>query len=147
MQLTHSKPFDRADHAHITDAWFVEWGQTPPPWELIAPTGVMVYSYGRPICAGFLTKTDAGLAIITNYISDKKIDKTLRALCLDHLSGELDQLAKDGGFKMVCVSTSMKSMADRFESLGYHKTHEQFINLGRYLWHGYQSQEQSQAES
>ena len=132
------KAFDRAEHGEILERWFADWGQKHPPWDLVPPTGVIVYFNGAPVCCGFLCKTDTKLAIITNYISDKFCDKKIRRECLNSLTVKLDDLAVQLGFRMICASTAMKSMAERFKNMGYETTHENFINLGRFVCLGSQ---------
>lgn len=131
-------PFELNKHKTILNSWYQGWNQEPPPDKTFSPTGYLVYNNETPICAGFLCKTDAGFAIIYNYISDPKSDKLTRSEALDMLSKELTDIATKENFYMVCASTANTSVAKRFEKLGYVTTHEQFINLGRILCPGFQ---------
>lgn len=131
-------PFEKSKNLELIEKWFRDWEQTPPPWDLVPPTGVLIYYRGAPVCCGFLCKTDTKLAIHSNYISDKSCDKKIRSECINALALKLDELAVTLGFRMICVSTAMKSMADRFKNMGYETTHENFINLGRLICLGSQ---------
>jgi len=133
MTKLDSIPFEGKYHIPLLEGWFADHGQEVPPWDLMPPTGLVIIYDGKPVCAGFLTKTDANLAIHTNYVSDKYSAKALRSMCLDHLCECLDKIAASEGFKMICASTAHPSMAKRYEAMGYVTTHEKFINLGRFL--------------
>lgn len=124
--------FDRKKHGKFYNQWFIDRGLDIEPIEFCPPTGLIVYDTD-PICIGFLCKTDSKIAIITNLISDPFYESDLRSHALDFLIKILIELAKDQDFKMICVSTKLGHVSERFLKHEFKTTDENFINLGRFL--------------
>lgn len=131
------KPFNWNEHHALLESWFVARGEDIPPWEFIPPTGFVVYHELEAICAGFMTKTDANTAIITNFISTPMSSKVIRKECLSFLAKLLDSYAGAQGFKLCVLSTAAPTMIELFQELNYKPILEKTLNLGRSLWHGY----------
>lgn len=129
----NTEPFSLTKHKKILDSWFEKRACSQPPWNLVPPTGVVVSDEDGPLAAGFLTKTDSGFAIITNFISDPESDNQIRGEAVKLLIACLTAVATNERFKMVCVSTPISSVASKFERFDYKKIEENFINLGRVL--------------
>jgi hypothetical protein len=99
--------------------------------EFLPPTGVMVSVNGVDTCAGFLFKSDANAAIIGNIVSNPEAPGKDRNEALDLLIATLAGIAKNDGFGMVCCSTNLPRLMDRFQSHGFIKTDDSVSNFGR----------------
>lgn len=126
-----TKPFAKSEHQEILERWVKDWDLDPEVLNFNPPTGRIMYVNDKPICAGFLSKTDTGVAMISGLLSDKNSEKHIRSMCLDALINKLEILAQIMGFKMMCVSTVHPDVVTRFEKFGYNILPEKYINLAR----------------
>ena len=126
-----TKTYSKTEHLPILENWVRDWELDAEVLLMNPPTGRIMYVNDKPICAGFLTKTDTGVAMISGLICDKKSDKHIRSMCLDGLINKLEILAQVMGFRMMCVSTLVPEVVTRFEKFGYNVLPEKYINLGR----------------
>lgn len=129
--------YSKEKHQVIVEAWLNDWKEAVNTINFLPPTGIIVYHDKLPVCVGFLTKTDSGIAIITNILSDKNADREIKNKCVDSLLFTLDGLAEVEKFKMICVATIIPSVIKRFQKMDYFIAKEQFTNLGRYLCPGF----------
>lgn len=115
------------------EAWWKARKFPPANPKFMPPTGVMVSMNGRDVVAGFLFKSDANAAIIGNIVSNPDAPGKDRSWCLDQLVTSLVGLAKSEGFGMVCCSTNLPRLQERFKSHGFTLTDEGVANFGRVL--------------
>lgn len=127
-----AEAFDWKIHKEFYVDWFNDRDIDMEPIEFCPPTGIIVFNDG-PVCIGFLCKTDAGMAIITNLISNPFCEKDRRSESLDFLIKVLVDIAKAEDFKLICVSTKLYHVSERFLKHEFKTTDENFINLGRFL--------------
>lgn len=105
-----------------------------PEKDLMPPTGFVVWIDQFPVCAAFLFKTDAKIAIISHVVSTHvKIDPEQRGLCLNLLISKLISQAREDGFKVVSASSNLKKLNARYEALGFLKTDSDEVHYGRAL--------------
>lgn len=107
----------------LLKSWF-DARQFPAPDPEIIPGLGLIVSGEKPIAAGFLFKTDGGVAIIAHLISDPASEKAERNEAVKHLLSVLSLMARDFGFKYVSCATNIKSLGVRFEEYGFEKTDE-----------------------
>lgn len=79
------KDFNFNEHYEIAQKWWQDHGWTPIPMTLLPPTGKIIYANDKPVCCGFLYKTDCSLVSLDHVVADKESDNELRAEALDQL--------------------------------------------------------------
>lgn len=132
MHDFYLEPFSWETHGAVYSGWFKSRGVFEPEQKFISPTGFMVYSSGSPICAGFLSLTDNNVAMITNFISDEKCNKETRSQAVDFLIDRLVDLASSfKGIDLICASTNLTHVKDRFLNHDFHVMDDGYVNLGR----------------
>lgn len=114
-------------------AWWEEREFPPANPRFLPPTGLMVLVNGEDTCAGFLFKSDANAAIIGNIVSNPKAPGGDRSKALDVLLDALTAIALQEGFGMVCCSTNLPRLMERFKKHSFIKTDEGVSNFGRLL--------------
>lgn len=125
------EPFNWDQHRMVYDKWFLLRKATRPMDEIVSPHGIVICWNGHPVCIGFLCKTDSRVALLTNFISDPVADDDIRSECLDTLIGELSDHANHGGFLILGTSSSVPALINRFEKLGFNRSHENVTNFWR----------------
>lgn len=115
------------------EAWWKTRKFPPANPKFMPPTGLMVSLHGVDIVAGFLFKSDANAAIIGNIVSNPDVTWKDRLRCIDNLLIQLIELARVDGFGMVCCSTNLPRLQERFKTHGFILTDEGVANFGRVL--------------
>lgn len=106
---------------------------SPDPYSL-PKFGLLLSDNDTPIVAGFLYKTDGGVAVISNIVSNPYPDKEIRRIAVAQLVMELSELAKDQGYRQITFATNIPSLGDRMAGLGFEKTDENVSHYRRILW-------------
>ena len=102
--------------------------------ELLPPTGFIVTGDSVPICAGFLFKTDAKIAILNHVVaSSSPMDKEDRNKAMNLLISRVILEARRGGFKILSAACNIDRLGKRYESLGFVKTDSVESHYGRVL--------------
>lgn len=128
--------FDAKKHWNLLEVWWKERGFIAPPLELLPPTGVIARVDGQFVCAGFLTKTDAGAAVLGHFVSDPEATSEHRHEALDAVISFLVQTAKFDNFKYAFMSTNLPNLETRYLAHNFIKTDEKINVYGRSLCHG-----------
>lgn len=109
-------------------------GNPVPDSQFLPPTGIIITYSERPVCAGFLFKTDARIAIINHVVSNPaKIDPGKRSSAIDLLISTLVHAAYSSGFKMVTAASNKERLNKRYEKLGFVRTDTDEVHYGRVL--------------
>lgn len=124
------RPYVPENYAMLK-AWWDKRGFPAAHENHLPPTGCVIWNDGVAVCAGFLFKTDANAAVVGNLVSNPDCEKSLRQPTVDFLIEFLTNRAKDEGFKMVCCSTNLEKVGQKFEKLGFIKTDENVSMYGR----------------
>lgn len=112
--------------------WLLKRNFPVPLYKHLPPTGAMIWQGKTPICAGFLFKTDADLAVLGSLASNPDY-KDDRQSHVDFLIKYLIDKAKSDGFNMICCSTKIEKLGKRFEILGLPKFDENVSMYGRVI--------------
>lgn len=118
---------------HKLKRWWELRKFPPADPRFMPPTGLMVTVYGIETAAGFLFKSDANAAIIGNIVSNPEAPGKARHEALTCLLDALTAIAASEGFGMVCCSTNLEPLKDRFKTHGFVMTDEGVSNFGRIL--------------
>lgn len=103
------EPYDPHLHAELIRGWCRAHGLSDTMLRFLPEEGFVV----DQVCAGFLYQTDARVALLEGFISDRYADTDRRDLALDRLGDELFALAKERGHEQVWIYTQQKALADR----------------------------------
>ncbi len=117
----------------ILKSWWEKRDFPPPNPRFLPPIGKLVLSGEKPICGGFLFRSDAGAAIIGHLVSNPHAPGAIRNAGLDALIESLTQEGRKQGFEMICCSTNLPRLMERFERHGLTKTDDGVANFGRVL--------------
>lgn len=121
------------DYPMLSD-WWVGRGSPVQQKELFPPTGFIMWSESEPLCAGFLFKTDAKIAVIGHVVSNPFTkNKETRSLAVDALIDKLILEAKECGFKAISCSSNVDRLNKRYEAHGFTKSDENEVHYGRIL--------------
>jgi hypothetical protein len=131
-----AKAYVHDRHFGLVKSWFDARNFPSPDPDYLPKVGCVVYSAGRPVCAGFLFQTDAHIAVMSNLISDSTMDKQDRSNALDYLIFNLKEAAKFKGFKMLTCASNLPLLNERFKKFGFEKTDENVTHFRRFLCHG-----------
>lgn len=99
--------------------WWRDWRWTPPPFDMLPTTGVMVESNGRDVCAGFVYYTNSKACWLEFIVSDFNYRESDRRECLIFLVNVLSELVKDKGYKYIYTSLKSKSLIDVYSECGF----------------------------
>lgn len=134
MELEIRKIIRAMDYPTL-EMWWKERGAGCPEEKNLPPTGFIVDSpHGGSVCAGFLFKTDANIAVIGHVVSSPGYhEKSLRSKAIDLLISKLISEAALSGFEIVTASSNVERLNKRYENLGFIKTDENETHYGRIL--------------
>lgn len=128
--------FNKEKHWVMLQLWWSERKFPSPPLEFMPPYGAIVEINGEPVCAGFLTMTDCGAAVIGHLASDPRVPGEYRNEGLDYLLAFLADVARNLDIRILFMSTNIPSLKMRFERHNFKLTDENVSVYGRYLCHG-----------
>lgn len=128
--------FDAKKHWLLLQLWWSERKFTPPPLEFMPPTGFVVLMNEHPVCAGFLTMTDANVCVLGHLVSDPRVAGEYRHGAMDYLMNCLIAKAKASDMKMVFASTNLSGLQERYQKHGFQLTDEKINVYGRSLCRG-----------
>lgn len=72
---------------------------------------------GSPVCAGFLYKTDGGVALVDHLVADPTAQD--RSQALDILILNLDSIAREMGYTVVSGASNLPQLIKRYQRLGF----------------------------
>lgn len=128
--------FDAKKHWLLLQLWWSERKFNCPPLELMPQTGYLVSLNDQAVCAGFLTLTDAGVAVMGHFVSDPRVPGEHRHGALDLLISKLIDKAKQSQFKYLFCSTNLPDLEERFKRHGFEMTDSKINVYGRNLCRG-----------
>lgn len=124
------RAFRKQDHPLLISWW--EGHKWPAiPMTALPTQGLIVYSNGQPVVAGFVYVTDSEVAIMEWLVSDPKSSPFTRSDALIILMEALCDLAKAGGAHFVFSFFKQPRLVARAESIGFKKTDTDMIHLLR----------------
>jgi hypothetical protein len=111
---------EKEDYENILCKWWNDWRWTPPTFDMLPKTAIIISNEGIDICAGFLYQTDSSMAWLEYIVSNfeyKKKEKRKEAI--EFLINILSELAKDNGYKYIYTSLKSKSLIERYANCGF----------------------------
>lgn len=125
--------YEPSDFSLIDGWWQAKKLPSPDP-DLLPPHGFIVTANSVPVCAGFVFRTDAKIAILNHVISSPThMDKEQRDACLGLLIYHVILFTKNQGFRVLSAACNMPRMGKRYEQYGFAKTDSNETHYGRIL--------------
>jgi hypothetical protein len=109
-----TRPFEPSDY-HEMVKWYSQWGVLPPPIDMLPKNGYVV----PMVCAGFLFLTDTPLGMIDCYVANPDLSKELRDTCLNAVTEDLIERAKELKLKVLMCSSNISAIKKRAELHGF----------------------------
>lgn len=120
------------DRDYLTlSSWCQARGLAPPIRRFMPPTGLIALVEGVEVCAGFLFKSDANAAILGDIIANPKATGEMRDAALTSIIDALAAIAKSQGFGMICCSTKIPKLLERFKHHEFSVSEDGMTHLGR----------------
>lgn len=128
------RPIVDGDYEMLSQ-WWTDWKWKPVPKDMLPmDTGILVMADERPVCAGFIYKTNSSICWIDWIISDKNYtDKESRSECLSLLLHLLCDVAKEMGYKVGYALLKHEGLAERYEKHGFTKGDTYNIEMIKHL--------------
>lgn len=107
------------DYNNILCGWWKDWRWTPPPFDFLPKTGVIVSKDGVDVCAGFIYFTNSKVAWLEFIVSNFNYREKDRGEIINFTINILSELAKDNGFNYLYASLKNKSLIERYKENGF----------------------------
>lgn len=122
-------------HYELIGGWWDAREFPAPPKELLPRRGAVIEIDDEPICAGFITFTDANCAVICHLVSNPKASGLKRNDALDYLLSYLIDTARRFSYKAVFASASndLPKLMERFAKHELFLTDKNINAFGRFL--------------
>jgi hypothetical protein len=116
---------------NLAKEWWGFWKFPVPPIEFLPFNMICAYDGERPVCIGFLYKSDSQMAWLEWIVADNKASKSDRALAIDLVLIGSKLVASTLGFGAVFTSSKNQSLNFKLEKK-FKKTDENVTHfLGR----------------
>jgi hypothetical protein len=120
------RPVTAGDYAVIT-AWYKAHRIAVPPQELLPPVGYIV----EGVAAGFLYRTDGGIGILENFITNPQTRYDDRNIALSDITSELILEAEKAGLKMLYAISCIPAVSSRALQHGFEQSNRPWDFLAR----------------
>lgn len=118
------RDFNHEEDYDAFSSWYLEREEMPPPVDMLPTHGIMVDGIG----AGFLVATDANLAFLDFYITNKNATKLERDFALDIITRRLIEIGESLGCTNFKADTRVPAIVARAKKFGF-KEIGTFTNL------------------
>lgn len=95
------------------------------------PTGLVCFDEDKHLAMVFIHKTDSGIGLLSDLISDPESSKSKRELAIGCLIESFMALGSSWGLQKLSFSTKLKTIIDRTERYGFDKIDEGHSWFGR----------------
>lgn len=99
--------------------WWKDWRWTPPNYEMLPQTGIIVYNDEVPVCAGFVYFTNSKMAWVEYIVSNFHYRDFNRNELIELTINTLCELAKDNGFNYLYTSLKNKHLVNKYKKCGF----------------------------
>lgn len=101
--------------------WWKDWRWTPPPFDMLPNTGIIIYKNDIPVCAGFIYYTNSKAAWVEYIVSNFNYREFDRDNLIELVINTLGELAKDNGFNYLYTSLNNKHLINKYINCGWMK--------------------------
>jgi hypothetical protein len=118
------RDFDVEEDYDTISTWYLDREEMPPPADMLPTHGIIIEN----VAAGFLVATDANLAFLDFYITNKNATKLERDLALDIITRRLLEIGEKFGMTNFKADTRIPAIVERAKKFGF-KEIGTFTNL------------------
>lgn len=118
MKIT-TKLVTKEVYDDILCGWWKDWRWTPPKYEMLPQTGIIIYNDEVPVCAGFVYFTNSKMAWVEYIVSNFHYRAFDRDELIELTINTLSELAKDNGFNYLYTSLKNKHLVNKYKKCGY----------------------------
>lgn len=122
------------DYNNILCGWWKDWRWTPPPFDFLPKTGVIVSKDGIDVCAGFIYFTNSKVAWLEFIVSNFNYKEKDRGEIINFTINILSELAKDNGFDYLYASLKNKSLIERYKQNGFKQGDSNCQEMIKKVW-------------
>jgi len=118
----HTRQLNTTDYEDLLCGWWSDHGFTAPNRDFLpdnATSGMIAYDGRTPVVAGFLYETNSATAWVEWVISNKEYRGKERKALIQLLLTDLEDLARDKGFRFIFASNNNSFLIEHFKSIGY----------------------------
>ncbi len=126
------RPFHVRDYPTLV-AWGEARGFKLVPLAMLPTHGLVVMHDERPVCAGFLYRTDSTLGVFENVLGNHALDSYTRGAGLDILINAVVTLATELGMQGLFSAFGQTSLVERAKKHGFEEAGANVTNLVRRL--------------
>jgi len=116
-------------HYDLINSWLKDHKWDSLPLDLIPKNGIVVHKDNKPLCTGFLYKTDSSFCFIEFIVYDPKEDINECSFAIDELLKALHYRAKSEGFKYIMASTNNLPLVNKYKEQGFETSSNHVTNL------------------
>lgn len=117
--MVNARKFDLSRDYDILFDWWYAHNSFPPKPEHLSTTGIVVEVEDKPVCAGFLYKTDSKICILEFVVCDPGAAKKARDQGLSHLIEEVKIWAVKEGYTLIYNSSKFGKFINRLQDAGF----------------------------
>lgn len=114
--------FDFDKHYDIVGSWWKKHKSLIPQREYLPETGLIVFVDDKPVCSGFIYKTDSVICILAWVVCNPDANKKERDSGLNYLIKSFVQWSEKAGFKIIHTSVGGEKYLQRLEDEGFTRT-------------------------
>lgn len=122
------------DYNNILCGWWKDWRWTPPPFDFLPKTGIIVSKDGIDVCAGFIYFTNSKVAWLEFIVSNFNYKEKDRGEIINFTINILSELAKDNGFDYLYASLKNKSLIERYKQNGFEQGDSNCQEMIKKVW-------------
>ena len=117
--IIRCRKFDLSKDYDILYTWWYAHGSFPPKPEHLSTTGIVVEVEDKPVCAGFLYKTDSKICVFEFVVSDPKASKEDRCNALNNLIKTIQDIAAKQGYSLIYTSVNIEAYVSKLKNAGF----------------------------
>ncbi len=114
--------FDFNEHYDIVGSWWKKHKSLIPQREYLPENGLIVFVDDKPVCSGFMYKTDSVICILAWVVCNPDAGKKERDLGLTYLIQSFKEWSIKAGFKIIHSSVGGEKYLQRLENEGFIRT-------------------------
>ncbi len=96
-------------------SWWKSHGSLPPKPEFLSTTGIVIEADHKPVCLGFMYRTDSKICVFEFVTCDPEAEKQVRDDALDYLIKAAKFWADTQGFTLTYTSVKTQKYISRLK--------------------------------
>lgn len=123
------RAFKLSEDYVMMESWWNAHGSFPPKTEHLPSTGIVIEAGSKPVCAGFLYRTDSKICVFEFVVSDPLANKQIRDSALTQLIRSAKEWAKNESFSLIYTSVNLAKYINRLKEEGFIQADNNMVHL------------------